>query len=105
MGVLATSNEDFTLSTPTNIADPLNQGIVKMFPNPTSEVVYLILNHYTNEKVYITLYNSLGKPILHTQQNQKNIQLNLSSDTIPAGNYILKVKWGHTSKSWKVIKR
>ncbi len=90
--------QNFTLSIDTKIDNDYKTDDIKVFPNPTSEWLYI-----TSETEIISslLIDKTGKIIFYNTNNTKTINKNISS--LNAGIYILRVstKKGTTCK--KVI--
>lgn len=81
---------NFTLN---NIDFEENDGI-KIFPNPTSGLVYI-----NNDVKKMTLYNSLGKQLIITTKNKLDIQ------SYKSGLYILKIETKKGISFKKIIKQ
>lgn len=81
-----------------------NQGMqeVKIFPNPTTDVLNVQLPT-SYAKVVLQLYASDGRLIFARQPSGNNIQLNVSS--LPAGAYILRIITGDNTESHPFIKQ
>lgn len=79
-----------------NVDNPVVDGSITVYPNPTAERLYIKSKNITK----ITLYNVQGQEVLTSTQNQ----LNMSNLNI--GIYILKVYTEQNiSSSFKIIKK
>ncbi len=82
-----------------SISDNQIQGL-KVYPNPTNNVVLL----KANENILkISLINIAGQTIFSQENNGMNSQIDLSN--LPAGNYILKITTDKTIGTKQIIKR
>ena len=87
-----------TLTTET----PELQLQVKVFPNPTKEVIYI--THPTEQFFEVSITDVSGKQILQTQHQK---QQPLSVQTLTAGTYFIKVttKESKQTNTYKIIKQ
>ncbi|WP_051197432.1 alkaline phosphatase PhoX [Flavobacterium soli] len=93
--------------------EPLSNGndnlasFVRLYPNPTKDVVTLSLNENTGEKVMIEVYDILGRKVLEnntqTTGSNQNIELNLSQFT-GEQVFLIRVNVGQKSGTYKVVK-
>lgn len=84
-----------------SIYDPY-QPILNLFPNPTSDVIFIEFNKQADYK--IVLIDILGRKIKEQSLEQvKESYFNLNS--IPQGNYILKVIQGSRVSVYKIMKK
>ena len=81
---------------PTASVDDQNQLDISIYPNPTSDIVYIDGN-YTQLKVII--YNVLGKEILN-----KSITNSIDISHLDNGVYILQLSDGVKLSTRKIIK-
>lgn len=80
--------EKITLTT---IKDPLARLFdIKVFPNPTSDVVNISINSEKDEILTVQIYSLTGEKVLSEKTSDKNIRLNLSD--LAAANYLLSVR-------------
>ena len=96
---------NFTTGTSVSLAEnKLESHIVKIYPNPTSNILNVDLSFKENASVMLSIVDLLGKEIETTEvlvsSQTKSIALNVS--TVSAGNYILKVKKGNEIASYKI---
>jgi hypothetical protein len=63
-------------------------GIV-LYPNPTSNNIYVKNPLANGATVYVEVYNTLGQVVTRTQYNNDLLSLPVSS--LPEGNYFLKL--------------
>ena len=92
--------ENNCLTTPVNFLpdSPLN---ISLFPNPTSDFVFLEANSESLESA--TLFNLQGQVIKKYSfpKSTKKYELNLSG--IPSGIYFIKIKWDGGEELKKVV--
>lgn len=83
----------FPLSNPLSTTKFLNSNEIKMYPNPSSGMVFI-----DNNVKKITIYDFLGKQMLETNENSFNIQSYLS------GIYIVKIESEKGTSVKKLLK-
>ena len=93
---LSESNKPVWGTCPTASVDDQNQLDISIYPNPTSDIVYIDGN-YTQLKVII--YNVLGKEILN-----KSITNSIDISHLDNGVYILQLSDGVKLSTRKIIK-
>ncbi len=75
--------------------------LVSLFPNPVQDI--LNINNQTEETINsISIYDITGK-LVEEEMNNKADKINLSS--LPAGNYIVKIKLNNKEITKKIIKK
>lgn len=80
----------------------IDQDNIKLFPNPTSNRIYI--QFPTKEsQLDISVFDILGKLVLHTVITQTNNQLDLS--WISKGMYMAKIVSKNSTRSFKIIKQ
>ena len=80
--------EKITLTT---IKDPLSALFgIKVFPNPTTDIVNISINSQKDEILTVQIYSLTGEKILSEKTSDKNIQLSLA-DLAPS-NYLLSLR-------------
>ena len=80
--------EKITLTT---VKDPLADLFdIKVFPNPTADIVNISINRKNDEILTVQLYNLSGEKVLSEKTSEKNIQLSLA-DLAPS-NYLLSLR-------------
>ena len=94
--LLSESNKPVWGSCPTASVDDQNQLDISIYPNPTSDIVY-VEGNYTQLKVII--YNVLGKEILN-----KSITNSIDISHLDNGVYILQLSDGVKLSTRKIIK-
>ena len=103
----------FALTTSLSIAQtsavatsPTKATVVKtieglsIYPNPVQTNGKITIETRTNETKEVEIYNVMGKKILATQLNTKELIL---PSTITAGIYIIKIKENNASATRKLI--
>ena len=94
---LIESNKPVWGTCPTASVDDQNQLDISIYPNPTSDIVY-IEGNYTQLKVII--YNVLGKEILN-----KSITNSIDISHLDNGVYILQLSDGAKLTTQRIIKK
>jgi hypothetical protein len=66
---------------------------VKIFPNPTNDILNFIMPHLKNEILNISIYSELGQLFRKLSLNQnENGNVSIDVQSLPSGNYILKLE-------------
>ena len=79
-------------------ANYLSEDYIKIYPNPTSEIVYINLIYDDNYTV--SLYNILGELVF--EKLQTPYQINIKD--LPNGQYILKIKLENITINERILK-
>lgn len=75
----------------TTVKDPLAELFdIKVFPNPTVDVLNISISSQKDEFIILQLYSLSGEKILTERTQNKNIQLNLAD--LAAANYLLSIR-------------
>lgn len=80
----------------TDIKEAIEKPIVKLFPNPANNELYLLSNNL-NESYDISMYNLIGQQVLQT--TNKTIDIS----TLPNGMYMVLVKSASIEFNKKII--
>jgi hypothetical protein len=70
-----------------------------IYPNPTSEMVYIVLPNYVDDIVDIV--NSSGEVIYYKRINGQNIELDVSN--LRSGIYLVKLRNNSLITTWEII--
>ena len=73
---------------------------IRIYPNPTTDIVWLKFSKLPDEGTWITMYGVSGKIIHKSLAKEKEVKLNLLGN--PAGLYLLKVDQ-KTPKLYKIV--
>ena len=75
----------------TTVKDPL-AGLfdIKVFPNPTADVLNIAIHSDKNEIITVQLYNLNGEKVLSEKTQEKNIRLNLAD--LSSASYLLSLR-------------
>jgi len=77
--------------TVTTVKDPLAELFdIKVFPNPTVDILNISINSQKDEIIIVQLYSMTGEKVLTEKTQDKNIRLNLSD--LAAANYLLSLR-------------
>jgi hypothetical protein len=82
-----------------NVKDNIS---LKVFPNPTSDLINITLSKNLNDKAEITIYNQAGQNV-YNKIKQFDSQISIDMSAVSDGIYFCKVKSGSFEKTQKVI--
>lgn len=84
----------------------MDNGALRVFPNPTNENVTTEMNIEQAGSVQFTLYNLLGEPVFTDMANEPagSLRKQISLSGLPNGNYILQVIEGSNVYHSKITK-
>jgi hypothetical protein len=84
----------------------VSTGII-VYPNPASDNITIATSVDKTATVSILLYDFSGNLILSKEFRdiQGNFEKSIDINTIPTGNYVLKIKKGDTVETQKIIKK
>lgn len=103
-GQRITTDSNFIIDGITSLPSQHFNDSVKLFPNPSKDIVFIELRETPINEVFLQVYNKQGKLVLQQQATTATnvIQLNISSLT--TGQYFLKLKLGVTEITRKIVK-
>jgi len=78
----------------------LLENEIKVYPNPTNEVLTVSAEH---EIISLAVYNLLGQEVMIKSINTNYTTINVSE--LPAGTYLVKVNMGTAFRTIKVVKQ
>ncbi|MCC5916236.1 MAG: T9SS type A sorting domain-containing protein [Cryomorphaceae bacterium] len=88
-----------TASMGTNeIQTQINELELRMYPNPTSDWLYIDCQEIPDE---IGVFDFNGRPIKTNMTKDETIGIDMSQQ--PAGTYLLRIRVGKQERTWKVI--
>jgi Secretion system C-terminal sorting domain len=96
---------DFEITTTSTlaIADNVKDNItLNVYPNPTSDLITIVLSENLNDKAEITIYNQAGQNV-YNKVKQFDNQMSIDMSAVSSGIYFCKVKSGSFEKTQKVI--
>lgn len=74
-----------------------------VYPNPTSDKIYIRTANKTNSEINVSVFNSLGKQLINRVfTGNEPMELTLSNES---GSYIVRIVSGNSISNFKVIKR
>ena len=88
------------LSTTENIVNNLD---IKIFPNPTSDLIAIQIGGINNQDLDIKMYDIQGKLIKETKLNKGQTISYLDIQTVYSGTYLIKISSDESSQTRKVI--
>ena len=84
--------------------DVIDKKEIRIYPNPTSGVLYIKINNFQADKLLdMTLFDLNGRIYLNQPLHIKTTMINISR--YPKGIYILRLQSGIIHSEWKIIKR
>jgi hypothetical protein len=83
------------------ISDIDNAQAISIFPNPSSDKIYIDLKENAIQ-VKINLFNELGQKVLEEEQNNKPI-LSISTQNLPDGIYFILIEFGKSTITRKIV--
>ena len=98
--VIISNGECMTISDCIEITIPLEEKLVTVFPNPTTDILYVYQE--TASDMQIFLYNTKGQ--LFISKNIKKNSAMLELDHLAPDVYLVKVVFGNNKETLKVIK-
>ena len=75
---------------------------VQLYPNPTQEIVTLILSFKEDVQVRYTIMDYLGKEIRHGNILSEKSEISLRD--LPSGNYFISLKSKKENRIFKIVK-
>jgi Secretion system C-terminal sorting domain len=75
---------------------------LKVYPNPTSDIITISLSENLNDKAQITIYNQAGQNV-YNKVKQFDYEMSIDMSNVSSGIYFCKVKSGNIEKIQKVI--
>lgn len=79
---------------------------LKVFPNPTNELVNIQINHSTIDQIIVSITDLQGKEIYNGNYATVSNVIGINTATYASGTYFLSIKntTGQTIGSYKIIK-
>ncbi len=84
------------------VANSIN---IKVYPNPTNDIITFSLNKTTNHNTEILIYNPIGKLIIKGRIDKNKTSKSINIQNLHNGLYFYKVENSSNSVSGKFIKR
>lgn len=76
---------------------------ISLYPNPTSDQIFLETKNSQNQIIQIQLYNTEGKLILNNEINNEKAKIDFTNYT--SGQYLMKIKNSNNkTQSFNIIK-
>ena len=95
------ASEGYGFGIPVNEENVTNQGLVKVFPNPTRDMVFVQINDEV-EFHLLTLADAVGNKLIEQETSTKVVKLDLTS--LAPGTYYLNVLGGTTNENVVIVK-
>ena len=82
-------------------------GSVTVFPNPSTELLYVELKDITAKEIHLSIYSADAREITKQKFNNLNQQLSINVSKLPNGIYFLKLRNenGFSISEHKILKR
>ena len=95
------ASEGYGFGIPVNEENVTSRGLVKVFPNPTRDLIFVQIND--NEEFHLlTLSDALGNQLITQETSTKVVKLDLIS--LASGKYYLNILGGTTNETVVVVK-
>jgi Flp pilus assembly pilin Flp len=95
------ASEGYGFGIPVNEENVTNKGLVKVFPNPTRDVVFVQINDEI-EFHLLTLSDAVGNKLIERETSTKVVKLDLTS--LAPGTYYLNVLSGTTNETVEIVR-
>ena len=95
------ASEGYGFGIPVNEENVTNQGLVKVFPNPTRDMVFVQINDEV-EFHLLTLADAVGNKLIEQETSTKVVKLDLTS--LAPGTYYLNILGGTTNETVVIVK-
>ena len=96
------ASEGYEFGIPVNDENVSNQGVVKVFPNPSRDFIFIQIND--NEDSHLLLVaDALGNQLITKETNTNVVKLDIS--TLAPGNYFLNIFSGTTNETIVIVKK
>jgi len=83
----------------------VNSFKINAYPNPASDLITFELDKISNYNFEITIYNSIGQPIITTNLDKSKLSKSINIHNLQNGLYFYKVESSINSATGKFIKR
>jgi len=79
---------------------------ISLFPNPSSDLIYLNLVNFENKNITVEIVNSIGQSVFskHFVTGVNNTTETLDITDFNNGIYMIKVKFGEDHRTFRIIK-
>ena len=101
-GTLLESNSTAINCTANTIDNEQLNASISVYPNPFSDVISISSNEYEIQE--ITLFDQTGRIVMHVNNPQVNT-LNLETDDLENGVYIVAVKSNNSNQQFNIVKQ
>lgn len=98
----AVASKAFRFGIPVNEENVTNQGLVKVFPNPTTDLVFVEIKDNIDEHK-LSVADALGNQLIVQESTLKVVKLDLTPLT--PGTYFLNISGGTTNETVVIIKK
>ena len=95
------ASEGYGFGIPVNEENVTNQGLVKVFPNPTRDMVFVQINDEV-EFHLLTVSDAVGNKLIEQESSTKVVKLDLTS--LAPGTYYLNILGGATNETVVIVK-
>lgn len=103
-----TVSKKFKIDSGTASIDTSSREAFSVYPNPTSDVLFISLNSEMNQDLRITIYDVTGRMVreeVALRSAITNNQHQITLDSLPAGVYMIQLGNGQLHQTIKVIKQ
>ncbi|MDC0561867.1 HYR domain-containing protein, partial [Bacteroidia bacterium] len=95
------ASEGYGFGIPVNEENVTNQGLVKVFPNPTRDMVFVQINDEV-EFHLLTLSDAMSNKLIEQETSTKVVKLDLTS--LAPGTYYLNILGGSTNETVPIVR-
>jgi hypothetical protein len=106
IGVMLQSLANGTLPAEPNDPTQTGYGIdkIQLYPNPSSDVVYLSITFQQQEPVHLQLYNLLGQTVWSVNLDKtQRVETTIPVQQLANGVYLLQITAGNTIDERKIV--
>jgi len=101
---LSEFNSPIDYSSLSLFVENIDQVEIKIYPNPTTEKIFLEIGGWADlQKGVFKLYSLTGQ--LLQERSVHSVTTEISLNGMSAGTYILKVRINDSTEEWKIIKQ
>lgn len=99
--------DDIEFTNPASIDKVIDLSELKLFPNPTTDILNVSLTMKMSENVNFTVINSIGQEVISTSErlNEGNQQATLNVSDLASGVYILNIHTEGGTTQRKFVKK
>ncbi len=101
-GCLNSDTIKVTIELPTSVNSKFDFNQIKIFPNPTNDIINIEISNSMNEDISLNVYNSLGELLIEKKFLNKTTDY-IDISHFSKGIYYLKIESANINKVEKII--